>query len=158
MTRKSMKTIAFALAMMAMSTATYGQNGNGNRPSREQMIETQANTIAQQLGLDSKTAKKFLSVYKSEQADMRELMPQRGGMPSKGSRSDANGQKENMGKRSNGANMGTHNMSEEDQKKVASLKEKYNKKYSKFLNQEQITQMYKLQEQQRSQRQFGGRR
>ena len=49
-------------------------------------------------------------------------------------------------------------MSEEDQKKVASLKEEYNKKYSKFLSQEQITQMYKLQEQQRSQRQFGGKR
>ena len=160
-TKQLIKTFALAFAMTAVSTASFAQDANksSNRPSREQMVETQANNIAKQLGLDDKTTKKFLSVYKSEQEDMRQLMPRRGrgGMPPRGQRPpegqqpEANGQ--NMKQEKPSSN--PPKMSEEDQKKIASLKETYNKKYSKILSQEQITQMYKLQEQERSTRHFG---
>lgn len=153
-TKQLLKTFALAFAMTAVSTASFAQDANrsSNRPSREQMVETQANNIAKLLGLDDKTTQKFLSVYKSEQEDMRQLMPPRGrgGMPPRGQR-PPEGQDLKQGKPSGNP----PKMSEEDQKKIASLKETYNKKYSKFLSQEQITQMYKLQEQERSKRHFG---
>ena len=154
-TKQFLKTFALAFAMTAVCTASFAQDANrsGNRPSREQMVETQANNIAKQLGLDDKTTKKFLSVYKSEQEDMRQLMPRRGQRPSDGQRPEANGQDLKQGKPSGNP----PKMSEEDQKKIASLKETYIKKYSEFLSQEQITQMYKLQEQERSTRHFGGK-
>lgn len=162
-TKQLLKTFALAFAMTAVNIASFAQDANrsSNRPSHEQMVETQANNIAKQLGLDDKTTKKFLSVYKSEQEDMRQLMPRRGrgGMPPRGQRPpegqqpEANGQDLKQGKPSGNL----PKMSEEEQKKIASLKETYNKKYSKFLSQEQITQMYKLQEQERNKRHFGGK-
>ena len=142
---------------MATSSVTFaqsngGRNNGGNHPSREQMIENQANNIAKQLGLDAKTSKKFLSVYKSEQNDMRELMPKRGGMPPRGERPQGNppsGKPGDMkqGEAPKGAQKGIPKMSEEDQKKMQNIKDKYNKKYSKFLTQEQIQKVYQLQRQ-----------
>ena len=156
-TKQLLKTFALAFAMTAVSTASFAQDANrsGNRPSHEQMVETQANNIAKQLGLDDKTTKEFLTVYKSEQEDMRQLMPRRGrgGMPPRGQQPKANGQDLEQGKPSRNP----PKMSEEVQKKIASLKETYNKKYSKFLSQEQISQMYKFQEQERSKYHFGGK-
>ena len=48
--------------------------------------------------------------------------------------------------------MGRPQMSDEDKKKVETLKQKYNKKYAKFLSQDQITKVYQLQEQERAKR------
>lgn len=159
--KQNMKTFLFATLLMATTSVTFAQsngarNNGGNRPSREQMIENQANNIAKQLGLDAKTSKKFLSVYKSEQNDMRELMPKRGGMPPRdgmpprGEHPQGNppsGKPGDMkqGEAPKGAPKGMPKMSEEDQKKMKSIKDKYNKKYSKFLTQEQIQKVYQLQ-------------
>lgn len=104
--KQEIKTFMFAIALSmtcGMVMAQGYQNG-GNRPSREQMVEKQANSIAQQLGL--------------------------------------NGNKP----------MGRPQMSDEDKKKVETLKQKYNKKYAKFLSQDQITKVYQLQEQERAKR------
>lgn len=160
--KQDIKTFVVASLLMASTTITFAQDqkqDRGNRPSPEQMTEQQAQIIAKQLGLDEKTSKKFLSVYKSEQNDMRELMPRRGGMKPKGERPQGmrpQGDRQQGNppadfKRGNGQR-GNQPMSEETQKKVKELKEKYNKEYAKFLSQEQIEQVYKLQEQGRGSR------
>ncbi len=174
--KQTIKTFAFALALTAASSAAFAQNHqqNGNRPSREAMTEQRANSIAKQMGLDEKTTKKFVSVYKSEQNDMRELMPKRGGRPQgkghvQGQQSQGNppqgecpqgnppAMNGNNGNCCNGNN-GRPQMSDEDKQKMEKVKAKYNKKYAKFFSQDQITQMYKLQEQERSNHQPGSRR
>lgn len=163
--KKTVKTWMFAALLLATSSASFAQDNNsprgnqgGNRPSREQMVERRANNIAKQLGLDAKTSKKFLSVYKKEQSDMMEQMPQRGGMPPRGERPQGmppQGERP-QGERPqgnppamNGKPAGSHQMSADEKKKVDSIKQKYNKKYAKFLSQDQINKMYQLQEQER---------
>ena len=155
------KTFMIVAALTATTSSIYAQDNNRNyrqdRPSPEQMIEQQANSIANQLGLNAKTSKKFLSVYKSQHNDMMQLMPRGGGMPPKGERQQ--GDRTQQRQRPQGERpSGRPQMSEANQKKMASLKEKYDKKYSKFLSQSQIEQMYKIQEQERSKRSFGSRR
>ena len=171
--KQTIKTWMFATLLLATSSMTFaqgynpqGNNQRGNRPSREQMIENRANNIAKQLGLDAKTSKKFLSVYKSEQNDMMELMPRRGGMPPRGERPQGNPPARPQGEKPQGnppsmngnRPMGRPQMSEEDKKKMYSLKQKYNKKYAKFLSQDQINKMYQLQEQERGKNRPNGKR
>lgn len=131
--RKDLKALALAMMMLSMGTASFAQDAQrgGNRPSREQMIEMQANNIAKNLKLDEKNSQKFLEIFKSEQEEMRSLRPKRG----------------------EGKSTGT--MSEEDQQKMTSLKEKYTKKYGEFLSQAQITEMYKQREQAKGNRRPG---
>ena len=162
--KQTIKTCMLAALLMATTSATFAQNNNGNRPSHEQMVENRANNIAKQLGLDSKTTKKFLSVFKSEQNDMKEMMPGGGGMPPRGERPQgerpqgnppARPEGDNQNRQGNppsmngGQHQGGPQMSEADQKKMYSVKQKYNKKYAKFLSQDQINKMYQLQEQER---------
>ncbi len=166
--KKTIKTWMFAAIFMATSSATFaqvnnsqGDNQRGNRPSREQRIEQGANNIAKQLGLDSKTSKKFLDVYKKEQNEMMEMMPRRGGgMPPRGERPQGNPPARPEGNpparpQGNPPAMngnqpeGRPQMSEDHKKKIDSLKQKYNKKYAKFLSQDQISKMYQIQEQER---------
>lgn len=169
--KQTIKTFAFALALTAASSATFAQSHqqNGNRPSREAMTEQRANSIAKQMGLDEKTTKKFVSVYKSQQSEMQKLLPQRGGRPE--GRGHVQGQQPQgecpqngqcpqgnpPAMNGNGCN-GRPQMSSEDKQKMEKVKTKYDKKYAKFFSQEQITQMYKLQEQERANHQRGGRR
>ncbi len=165
----TIKTWVIAALLLATSGATFAQDNSrpdrqsGNRPSREEMVERRANNIAKQLGLDAKASKKFLSVYKKEQSDMMELMPgRRGGMPPRGERPQGERPQGNpparpQGERPQGnppsmngnPSFGRPQMSEENKKKVDSIKQKYNKKYAKFLSQDQINKMYQLQEQER---------
>ncbi len=173
--KQTIKTCMLAALLLAATNTTFAQNDNlgGNRPSREQMVEKRANSIAKQLGLDAKTSKKFLSVYKSEQNDMKELMPGRGGMPPRGNRPQGgdrpqgNPPAQPQGDRPqgnppsmNGNTLGKSRprISEDDKKKMESLKQKYNKKYAKFLSQDQITKMYQLQEQERGKNRPDGKR
>lgn len=48
-----------------------------------------------------------------------------------------------------GQHMGRPQMSEEKKKDLDAIKKKYNKKYAKFLSQEQISKMHEIQEQER---------
>ena len=174
--KQTIKTFMFAATLTLVSTATFAQQDNnqqGKRPSPEKMMEQRGNSIAQQLGLDAKTTKKFLEVFKSEQNDMRQLMPQRGSMPPRGERPQGgpqNGQQgqgnQQQGERpqgnppSMGQGDGQHHggpqMSDDDKKKMEQVKEKYNKKYAKILSKDQISQMNKIQEQERNNRRPGG--
>ena len=165
--KQNVKTFMFAIALTMASAATFAQGNsqNGNRPSPEAMMEQRANNIAKQMGLDAKTTKKFVSVFKSEQNDMREVLPKRGGRPPKGERPQGNppsgerpqGNPPSMNG-NGGKGTGSPQMSNEDKQKMAKIKEKYNKKYAKFFSQDQITQMYKLQEQERANHQPRGKK
>lgn len=166
--KQTIKTCMLAVLLLATTSATFAQGNNqgGNRPSREQMVEKRANSIAKQLGLDAKTSKKFLSVYKSEQNDMKDLMPGRGGMPPRGDRPQGNPPARPQGEKPqgnppsmNGDNpgKGRPQMSDADKKKMETIKQKYNKKYAKFLNQDQINKMYQLQEQERGKNRPNGK-
>ena len=169
--KQTVKTFMFAITLTLASSATFAQNNSerGNRPSQDNMMEQRANSIAKQMGLDAKTTKKFISVFKSEQNDMKELMPQRGGMPPKGERPQGNSQQQGerpQGERPQGnppsmnenGGKGGPQMSNENKQKMAEIKKKYNKKYAKFFSQDQISQMYKLQEQARPNHQSKGNR
>ena len=125
-----------AFAMLAMSTVSCAQETrqSGSRPSREQMIESQANDIAKKLELDEATSQKFLAIYKSEMEEMRALRPKRG---------EAGG---------------TSTTSEETKAKMTALKDKYNKQYGEILSQEKIAELNQLREQPRGNRHFGGNR
>lgn len=149
--RKTTATFVFAIAVMMASTTTSAQSNTQNRslPTMEQMAENRANNIAKQMGLDEKTAKKFVSLFKSEQNDMQEFMPKRGGMPPRGERpqwTPAQGNQTSTGER---RLTRMPQMSDENKKKMETVREKYNKKYLKILSQEQVTQMRNLQKQER---------
>ena len=135
-TRNDIKALAMAFAMLAMSTVSCAQETrqSGNRPSREQMIESRANDIAKKLELDEATSQKFLAIYKSEMEEMSALRPKRGEVG------------------------GTSTASEETQAKMTALKEKYNKQYSEILSQEKIAELNQLLEQSKGNRRFGGKR
>ncbi len=164
--KKTIKTWMFATIFLATSSATYAQGNNlqgdnqrGNRQSHEQRIEQRANNIAKQLGLDTKTSKKFLDVFKKEQNDMMEMMPRRGGgMPPRGERPQGERPQGNPPAMNGNQPGGRPQMSEDDKKKMDSLKQKYNKKYAKFLSQDQISKMYQLQEQERQKGRPSGNR
>ena len=163
--KQTIKTFIFATALTLASTASFAQDTpkRGNRPSPEAMMEQRANNIAKQMGLDAKTTKKFISVFKSEQNDMRELMPKRGGMPPRGELPKGNpptGEhpQGNPPSMNGNSGKGRPEMSHETKQKMAKVKEKYNKKYAKFFSQDQISQLYKLQEQERANHPSKGKR
>lgn len=135
-TRNDIKALALTFAMLALSTVSCAQETrqNGNRPSHEQMIESQANNIAKKLELDEATSQKFLTIYKSEMEEMSTLHPKRG------------------------KDSGTSTTSEETQAKITALKEKYNKQYSEILSQEKIAELNQLLEQSKGNRHSGGKR
>lgn len=168
--KQNIKTFLFAALLIGAYSTGYAQDNNREgRPSHEEMVERQASDIATQMGLDEKTTKKFLSVYKSEQSDMMELMPRPSGRPPRGERPEGNPPQGNPPQgnppadapsgdmQQNGEHRGGPQMSEEDQKKMEEVKTKYRKKYSKFLSDEQIEQVYKLQQQQRDKHRPGGK-
>ena len=89
---------------------------------------------------------------------MRDVLPKRGGMPPKGERPQGNPPQGNPPSMNGNKGMGRPQMSSEEKQKMAKIKEKYNKKYAKFFSQDQITQMYKLQEQERANHQPRGKK
>ncbi len=159
--KQVIKTWMFATILLATSSISFAQDNSmhgehqrGNRQPHEEMMEHRADNIAKQLGLDAKTSKKFLSVYKKEQSEMMEMMhPHKGGDKfQRGERPQGN-----PPTRKGKPSAGRPQMSENDRKKMDSIKQKYNKKYAKFLSQEQISKMYQLQEQERQKGRPNGR-
>lgn len=168
--KQTFKTFVLASALALASTAAFAQSTQqstqqrGNRLSPEAMIEQRANRIAQQMGLDTKLTKKFVSVYKSEQSAMREVMPQRGNRPPRGERPQGEpprGERPQGNPPSMDGNNaqapGRPQMSDEDKEKMEKIKTKYEKKYAKFFSQEQIAQMRKFQQQDRPSRRSEGK-
>ncbi len=103
------------------------------RLSREQLAEVQAKHIAHDLGLDDKTSSKFIDTYTQCQKEVWALGPRphhkKGDVVS-----DA--QTEQMLKQ-------RFEMSE----KILDIRQKYYKKYSLFLTQQQIQRVYEIERQ-----------
>ena len=132
--KKILGILMMVVAMMTVSTSVCAQAPNQKqRLSREQLAEKQAQYIAHDLGLDDKTSSKFIDTYTQFQKEVWELGPRphhkKGEM-----KSDAQTEQEIKQR---------FEMSE----KILNIRQKYYKKYSKFLSQQQIQRVYELERQ-----------
>lgn len=123
-TSSAIKTLVLALALvMGFALGATAQqadtpNGARQRMSREQLAEKQAQHIAKAVALDEELTKKFVSTYRDCQKDIWALGPRL--------KRDANVEQRF-----------------ERSRKVLDIREKYYKKYKKFLSDEQIEKVYK---------------
>ena len=120
--------------MMTVSSSVFAQVSNQKqRLSREQLAEKQAQYIAHDLGLDDKASSKFIDTYTQFQKEVWALGPRPHHKKGK-MKSDA--QTEQMIKQ-------RFEMSE----KILDIRQKYYKKYSLFLTQQQIQSVYEIERQ-----------
>lgn len=132
--KKILGILMMVVAMMTVSTSVFAQAPNQKqRLSREQLAEKQAQYIAHDLGLDDKTSSKFIDTYTQCQKEVWALGPRphhkKGEM-----KSDAQTELEIKHR---------FEMSE----KILDIRQKYYKKYSQFLTQQQIQRIYELERQ-----------
>ena len=132
--KKILGILMMVVAMMTVSTSVFAQAPNQKqRLSREQLAEKQAQYIAHDLGLDDKTSSKFIGTYTEYQKEIWALGPRphhkKGEM-----KSDAQTEQEIKQR---------FEMSE----KILNIRQKYYKKYSQFLSQQQIQRVYELERQ-----------
>ena len=126
--------LMMVIAMMTVTTSVCAQAPNQKqRLSREQLAEKQAQYISRNLGLDEKTNAKFIETYTDYQKEVWALGPRlhhkKGEM-----KSDAQTEQEIKQR---------FEMSE----KILNIRQKYYKKYSQFLSQQQIQCVYELERQ-----------
>uniref|UniRef100_UPI0025D0FECB hypothetical protein n=1 Tax=Prevotella sp. TaxID=59823 RepID=UPI0025D0FECB len=126
--------LMMVVAMMTVSTSVFAQAPNQKqRLSREQLAEKQAQYIVHDLGLDDKTSSKFIDTYTQCQKEVWALGPRphhkKGEM-----KTDAQTEQEIKHR---------FEMSE----KILNIRQKYYKKYSQFLSQQQIQRVYELERQ-----------
>lgn len=126
--RQYIQLLFLAIAMMVCTTlqAQPPQDGK-QRMSREQLAEKQAKHIADKLNLPDDATKKFVATFTDCQKEMWKIKPQ--GKPHKGEPTDAECQQ---------AIKDRFAISE----KILHIRQKYYKKYSSFLTQKQIQQVY----------------
>ena len=132
--KKFLGMMMMVVMMMTVTANVCAQTPNQKqRLSREQLAEVQAKHIAHDLGLDDKTSSKFIDTYTQCQKEVWALGPRprhkKGDVVS-----DA--QTEQMIKQ-------RFEMSE----KILDIRQKYYKKYSQFLSQQQIQRVYELERQ-----------
>ena len=132
--KKILGILMMVVSMMAVSTNVCAQAPNQKqRLSREQLAEKQAQYIAHDLGLDDKTSSKFIDTYTQFQKEVWALGPRphhkKGEM-----KSDAQTEQEIKQR---------FEMSE----KILNIRQKYYKKYSQFLTQQQIQRVYEIERQ-----------
>ena len=128
--------LMMVIAMMTVTTSVCAQAPNQKqRLSREQLAEKQAQYISQNLGLDEKTNAKFIETYTDYQKEVWALGPRlhhkKGEM-----KTDAQTEQEIKQR---------FEMSE----KILNIRQKYYKKYSQFLTQQQIQRVYEIERQMR---------
>ena len=132
--KKILGILMMVITMMTVATNVCAQAPNQKqRLSREQLAEKQAQYIAHDLGLDEKTSSKFTDTYTQYQKEIWALGPRphhkKGEM-----KTDAQTEQEIKQR---------FEMSE----KILNIRQKYYKKYSKFLSQQQIQRVYELERQ-----------
>ena len=132
--KKFLGMMMMVVMMMTVTANVCAQTPNQKqRLSREQLAEVQAKHIAHDLGLDDKTSSKFIDTYTQCQKEVWALGPRprhkKGDVVS-----DA--QTEQMIKQ-------RFEMSE----KILDIRQKYYKKYSQFLTQQQIQRVYEIERQ-----------
>ena len=137
--KKILGILMMVVAMMTVSTSVFAQAPNQKAPnqkqrlSREQLAEKQAQYIAHDLGLDDKTSSKFIDTYTQFQKEVWALGPRP--HHKKGEvKTDAQTEQEIKQR---------FEMSE----KILNIRQKYYKKYSQFLTQQQIQRVYELERQ-----------
>ena len=109
------------------------------RLTREQLAEKQGNFIAQQLGFDQQTSKRFMAVYEENQKEIWEAAPRP---------EPRDGQKKEPPQQPSDAD--SEKQIKEDfarSEKILAIRQKYYKEYSKFLTQQQIQRMYEIERQ-----------
>lgn len=122
-TLSAIKTFMLALALVmgfavsATAQQADGTKGTRQRMSREQLAEKQAQHIAKAVALDEELTKKFVDTYSDCQKEIWALGPRQKG---------ADGIEQRF----------------ERSRKVLDIREKYYKKYKKFLSNEQIQKVY----------------
>lgn len=121
--------LLFAMAMTAFCASAYAQKDSRQRMTREQLAETQAKYIAQEMAMDGTTSEKFVETFCRFQKEIWALGPR----PKRevSGRTDAETEqaiKERF----------AHSQ------KILNLRHKYYEEYSKFLSQQQIVRVYEL--------------
>ena len=132
--KKILGILMMVITMMTVATNVCAQAPNQKqRLSREQLAEKQAQYIAHDLGLDEKTSSKFIDTYTQYQKEIWALGPRphhkKGEM-----KTDAQTEQEIKQR---------FEMSE----KILNIRQKYYKKYSQFLSQQQIQRVYEIERQ-----------
>ena len=123
--KKLLGTILFIAAMAAYSNGLHAQS-NEQRMTREQLAETQARHIADELAMDDATSEKFVATYCQFQKELWQLGPRQ-----KGHRPQTEAEtKEAI------------NEHFEHSQKILDLRKKYYDIYSEFLTQKQIQKVY----------------
>ena len=132
--KKILGILMMVVAMMTVSTSVCAQVPNQKqRLSREQLAEKQAQYIAHDLGLDDKASSKFIDTYTQFQKEVWTLGPRP--HHKKGEvKTDAQTEQEIKHR---------FEMSE----KILDIRQKYYKKYSQFLTQQQIQRVYEIERQ-----------
>lgn len=130
--KKLLSIMFMAAAMLTFSISTSAQAPTKKqRISREQLAEKQAQHIAYDLALDEKTKSQFIDTYTQCQKEIWALGPR-----PRRNRGGSEAQTEQQIKQ-------RFEMSE----KILNIRQKYYKKYSQFLSQQQIQRVYELERQ-----------
>lgn len=127
---KIIRTLLLAVMMTACCVTTNAQDKGKQRISREQLAETQARHIAQQLAFDDETTAKFVDTYSRCQKEVWSLAPRK-----------------RVGKGASKNDRETEEAIEERfdrSQKLLDIRKKYYKEYSKFLTPEQIQRVYSI--------------
>ena len=132
--KKILGILMMVITMMTVATNVCAQAPNQKqRLSREQLAEKQAQYIAHDLGLEEKVSSKFIDTYTQYQKEIWALGPRphhkKGEM-----KTDAQTEQEIKQR---------FEMSE----KILNIRQKYYKKYSQFLTQQQIQRVYEIERQ-----------
>ena len=128
---KRIVSILMMVVMMTVTTSVLAQTPNKKqRISREQLAEKQAQHIAHDLAFDEKTTVRFIETYTECQKEIWALGPRP--YHKKGEvKTDAQTEQEIKHR---------FEMSE----KILNIRQKYYKKYSQFLTQQQIQRVYEI--------------
>lgn len=127
---KIIRTLLLAVMMTACCVTTNAQDKGKQRISREQLAETQARHIAQQLAFDDETTAKFVDTYSRCQKEVWSLAPRK-----------------RVGKGASKNDRETEEAIEERfdrSQKLLDIRKKYYKEYSKFLTPKQIQRIYSI--------------
>lgn len=130
-----MMTISSTL-VNAQATKPGVQKTERQRMTREQLAETQARHIANQLALNDETSEKFTIEYCSYMKELWAIGP-RAGKKQQGKMTDAQAEAKTK-------------QDFERSQKILDLRTKYYKRYSTFLTQRQIQRVYEIEKQMRN--------
>ncbi len=121
--------LLFAMAMTAFCASAYAQKDSRQRMTREQLAETQAKYIAQEMAMDGTTSEKFVETFCRFQKEIWALGPRpKREAPDRTDAETEQAIKERF----------AHSQ------KILNLRHKYYEEYSKFLSQQQIVRVYEL--------------